>query len=131
MLSSALHLSESFRPYTLPHPTAALLLVPTVLLLVSTVVFAADALSERLGVAPRLRTAVCTLVAVIAWLTAAVWGHPEESLAMTFALYAMVAMLDRRWARCGWLFGVGIVLQPLVGLTLPLVHPRPLREVSD
>ncbi len=60
------------------------------------------------------------MVGVVAWPTAAVWGHAEDSLAVTFALYAMVAMLDRRWARMGWLFGFGIALQPLVGLMLPL-----------
>jgi hypothetical protein len=59
-------------------------------------------------------------VAVIAWPTAALWGHAEDALAMTFALYAMVAMLDRRWVAMGWLLGFGIVMQPLVALTLPL-----------
>ena len=120
LLSSALHLSESFMPYYLAHPTAALILEPITLLLASTVVFAADALAHRSGVGPRRRTALCVLVAVIAWPTAAVWGHPEESLAMTLALFAMIAFLDGRWARCGWLFGVGVVLQPLVALMLPV-----------
>ncbi len=130
MLSGSLHLSESFMPYTLQYPTAALLLVPIELVMVASVVFATDALAERLQLGTRRRAALCVLVAVIAWLTASVWGHPEESLAMTFALYAMIAMLDRKWVRCGWLFSVGIVLQPLVALTLPLfvaATPRGMR----
>jgi hypothetical protein len=120
MLSGALHLSESFMPYTLARPTAALVLEPVALLLAATVVFATDALADRIGVGPRPRSVLCVLVGVIAWLTAAVWGHPEESLAMTFAFYAMVAFLGGKWARCGWLFGAGVVLQPLVALMLPL-----------
>ncbi len=124
MLSGTLHLSESFLPYTLQHPTAALLLVPIELAMAASVVFATDALAERLQVGTSQRRALCVLVAVIAWLTASVWGHPEESLAMTFALYAMIAMLDRKWVRCGWLFGVGVVLQPLVALMLPLFVAR-------
>ncbi len=52
---------------------------------------------------------------------AAFWGHAEDALAMTFALYRMRAMLDGRWARCGWLLGFGIVFQPLVASMLPLI----------
>jgi hypothetical protein len=33
----------------------------------------------------------------------------------------MVAMLDKRWAAMGWLLGFGIVMQPLVGLMIPLL----------
>ncbi|MBF6555285.1 MAG: hypothetical protein IVW52_03825 [Acidimicrobiales bacterium] len=130
MLSGTLHLSESFMPYTVPYPTAALLLVPIELVMAASVVFATDALAESLQVGTRRRAALCVLVAVIAWLTASVWGHPEESLAMTFALYAMIAMLEGKWVRCGWLFSLGIVLQPLVALTLPLfiaATPRGMR----
>jgi hypothetical protein len=121
MLSGELHLTESFQPYTLQHPTAALLIVPITMVLAASVVFAADALAERLAVVAPHRAVTCTLVAVIAWLTTAVWGHPEESLAMAFALYAMIAIVDRKWARCGWLFGIAIVIQPLAALLLPVV----------
>jgi hypothetical protein len=48
------------------------------------------------------------------------WGHAEDVLAVTFALYALMALEDRRWSRCGWLLGFGIVMQPLVALLLPL-----------
>ena len=39
---------------------------------------------------------------------------------MTFALYAMRAMLRGRWMRTGWLFGFAVLLQPLIALTIPL-----------
>ena len=61
------------------------------------------------------------MVALIALPVAAVWGHAEDALAMTFAIYALIAMLDRKWSRCGWLIGFGIVMQPLVLLLLPLI----------
>jgi hypothetical protein len=115
-----LHMTESYSTFLIPHPTAALVLQPVELLLTATVIFAADALAERLGVSRRRRIWLCVAVAVIAWPTAALWGHAEDALAMTFALYAMVAMLDRRWVAMGWLLGFGIVMQPLVALTLPL-----------
>jgi hypothetical protein len=121
MLSGKLHLTESFPPFVLAHPTAGLILQPIELLLASTVVFASDALAERLSVPERRRIALCFVVAVVAWPTAAVWDHAEDVLAMTFTIYAMIAMFDRKWSKCGWLFGFGIVMQPLVLLLLPLL----------
>jgi len=115
-----LHLTESYAPYFLAHPSAALILQPIELLLASTVLFATDALAERLGVVERRRMWLCAVVVCVAWPTAAMWGHAEDSLAVTFALYAMVAMLNKRWAAMGWLFGLGIVMQPLVALMIPL-----------
>ena len=120
MIGDHFNLISSYGPFAIPRPSVALLLVPVELLLAVTVIFAADALAERMGVSSRRRIWMCLMVGVVAWPTAAVWGHAEDSLAVTFALYAMVAMLDRRWARMGWLFGFGIALQPLVGLMLPL-----------
>ena len=121
MLSGILHLTESYPPYFLTQPTAALLLQPAELLLASTVVFASDALAECLQVPKGRRVALCFSVGLIAWPTAAIWGHAEDSLAVALAMYALVAFLGRRWARCGWLLAVGIVMQPLVGLLLPLL----------
>jgi len=115
-----LHMTESYGPFMLAHPSVALVVMPIELLLASTVVFASDALAERLGVLKRRRMWLCVAVAVIAWPTAALWGHAEDSLAMTFALYAMVAMLDKKWTAMGWLLGLGIVMQPLVTLMIPL-----------
>ncbi len=121
MLTGFLHLSESDTQVLVAHPSAALVLQPVVLLLTSTVVFAVDALAQRIDVSMRQRLVLTTLVAIIAWPIASVWGHPEDALAMTFALYAMVNVLDGRWARCGWLLGVGILMQPLVAMLVPLV----------
>jgi hypothetical protein len=115
-----LHMSESFGPFVLTHPTAALVLEPVELLLSSTVIVASDALAERMGVFPRRRFWLCVVVAMVAWPTSALWGHAEDSFAVTFAMYAMSAMLDKKWARMGWLFGLGILMQPLVALMLPL-----------
>jgi hypothetical protein len=116
-----LHMTESYGPYFLAHPSVALVLQPIELVLASTVIFASDALAERLQVAKRRRIGLCVMVGVVAWPTAALWGHAEDALALTFALYAMVAMLDKRWAAMGWLLGFGIVVQPLVGLMIPLL----------
>ena len=82
--------------------------------------FASDALAEQLEVPAGRRISLCILIGIIAWPVAAIWGHAEDALAMTFAIYAMVAMLQKGWSKCGWLLGVAIVMQPLVALTIPL-----------
>ena len=120
VLSAKLHLSVSYG-FLLDRPTAALVLQPYEMLLASTVVFASDAVAERLGAGQRRRIWLCVLVAAIAWPTAAVWGHGEDALAMTFAIYAIAAVLDGKWTRCGWLLGFGVAVQPLVALLIPLV----------
>ena len=121
MLSGRLDLSESDTLMLLAHPSAALILQPVELLLDSVVVFAVDALAERLAV-PRLRRlALCIATGAIAWPIAAMWGHAEDSLAMAFLLYAVIALLDRRWNRCGWLLGIAVVFQPLAALAVPLI----------
>jgi hypothetical protein len=120
MLAGHLNMTETYGQWVLARPTAALVLMPIELLLCSTVIFAADALARSLDVARRRRIWLCVVVAIVAWPTAAVWGHAEDALAMTFAIYAMVAMRNEKWARMGWLLGFGIVMQPLVALLLPL-----------
>lgn len=120
-LVGQLHLTESFLPFFLPRPAAALIVMPVEILLASTVVFACDALADRLGVTAGRRGALGLAVACLAWPVAVVWGHAEDALAMTFACYALVALFDKRWTSVGWLLGVGILIQPLVALLLPLV----------
>jgi hypothetical protein len=121
ILSSSLHLTEEFPPFLVARPTAALLLQPVESLLTSTVVFATEALADRVGVGQARRRSLCVIVAVVAFPVGVVWGHAEDALAMTFAMYALIAMLDRKWSKCGWLLGFGIVMQPLVALMLPLM----------
>jgi hypothetical protein len=121
MLSSWLHLTESFEPYFLARPTAALLLQPIEVSLTCTVIFACDALAQCLNVSRRRRNALCVVVAVLALPVGAAWGHAEDALAMTFAIYSLLAMYQAKWKLSGWLMGFGIVMQPLVGLLLPLM----------
>jgi hypothetical protein len=121
MWSGSLHLTESYGPWVLNRPTAALILLPVELVLASTVIFASDALAGLLGVSKTHRRWLCVAVAVVAWPTAAVWGHAEDSLAVTFAICALMAMYNQKWTSMGWLMGFGIVMQPLVALLLPLI----------
>jgi hypothetical protein len=121
MLSGALHLSESFPPMVVAHPTAVFLVLPYEIILASTVLFAADALAEQLGVGSRRRLALCLLIGILVWPVVLVWGHAEDALTMTLALLGLRCVMQVRWTRAGWLFGFAIVVQPLVALAVPVL----------
>ena len=74
-VSQHLNLSSSFGRFMLQRPSVGLVLMPVELLLGSSVIFAADALAQKVGVAGRRRIWMCAAVAIVAWPVAAVWGH--------------------------------------------------------
>jgi hypothetical protein len=119
-VSYHLKLSESF-PYPVAHPTAWLILGPVEAALGASVLLPLDRLARRLGLATSQRVALCGAEAVVLFPVVAIWGHPEDPLAITFALYGFLAAFDGRWRSCGWWWGLALVTQPLVVLGLPLV----------
>ena len=120
ILADLLHLNAPIQSLLIPHPSAAPLLVPVVLLLASTVVVAADVLADELGVGKARRAVLSLLVGVMACAATIIWGHPEDALVMTFGCLAMVAVLRGNWRRAGWLFGIAVAFQPLIAVTIPL-----------
>ncbi|HZM54036.1 MAG TPA: hypothetical protein VFC03_03315 [Acidimicrobiales bacterium] len=124
MMSGALGLSESIVPVLLPHPTSWLILGPAMLALGSSCVVAFDAVAEELAVGRGLRIALCWMEAAVIFQVVTIWGHPEDTLALALALYAMLAAFRNRWSLAGWLWGAAIVIQPLVLLMFPLAFSR-------
>ena len=130
MLSDHLGLTESFGFWVVTRPSAALLVVPAELVLGSRPFLPAMPSLSAWAWTRDAGAALCVWVAVIAWPTVAVWGHAEDLLAVAFAMWAMIAVLDGSWSVAGWLFGFGIAFQPLVALLLPLfiaATPKGLR----
>jgi len=115
-----LGLSISF-PHALPHPTAWLVLGPYQAALGAIVLIPLDALAEELGLGYTSRTAASVSGAVVLWPVLAIWGHPEDALAMAFAVWGLLAAFRDRWTGAGWCWGCALVLQPLVVLMLPIV----------
>ena len=118
MVSGALGLGESIVPVLLAHPTSWLLLGPAMLALGSSCLVAFDAMAEDLGVGRRLRIVLCWMEAVVIFQVVAMWGHPEDMLALALALYALLGAFRARWSLAGWLWGAAIVIQPLVALAI-------------
>jgi len=120
-LSSHLHLSETAPGLPgPPKPTAWLLVGPSFLACATLPIFAADALARRLGTAVWARRALALGTGAAAWPTIAVWGHPEDVLALGLAMYAVVALLNRRLGAAGWLLGGALAMQLYAIALIPL-----------
>ena len=91
------------------------------LLLGCTALFACDALARRLQVSQSRRAILSFVEAVLLWNVTVLWGHPEDSVAVALAIYALIFALDGRFVGAGWLFGVAVAFQPLVLLMLPVL----------
>ena len=91
------------------------------LLLSCMALFSFDALAERLGVSRARRALLAVVEAVLLWNVIVNWGHPEDVIALSLALYALNFALDRRFVGAGWLFGAAVAFQPLVVLMLPVL----------
>jgi hypothetical protein len=127
MLQSGLHLSQSF-PWYLAKPTAWYILGPADMLCGAGILFPLDAVARRLGATRGQRIALTWLEAALVWPCVALWGHPEDPLALAFALAGLLAAHDRSWFRTGAFVGLAIVFQPLTLLVAPLAFayvPKP------
>jgi hypothetical protein len=128
LLVNHLGLSIGF-PVGITHPTAWLVLGPYEAGIGALVLIPLDALAEDLGIGRSARVAATIGEAVLLWPVVALWGHPEDSLAMAFALWGLTAALRDRWRAAGWLWGLALVMQPLVVLMVPVVFAlAPRRE---
>jgi hypothetical protein len=120
MLTGALNLPESVYPYFLAKPSSWIFLGSAVLLLGTTTIFAVNRLAVTLMVASRRRLVLCLLVTAPIWLVAVMWGHPEDCVALTLAIYALVRGFREQWRISGWLWGAAIAFQPFVLLMFPM-----------
>ena len=112
------------------HPTGWLVAGPLETLLSAIVLFAADALAERLGASLPKRFLLAAAEATALWNVTIRWGHPEDAVAVGLVLYAVLAIGDERPSRAAWLTGAAVAVQPLVLLAFPVlvlaVEPRRL-----
>jgi hypothetical protein len=120
-LCSALGFSESSPFLQLTKPEAWLLIGPFTFAMVGVALFSLNALARRLAVPNHFRYFLILVESVGLWSTVVIWGHPEDVVALGFATYALVFLLDRRWTGAGWLFGIAIAMQLYVIALVPIV----------
>ena len=121
-LTNALGMGADVYPaHVFAYPKAFLLLGPYEVLISAFALFACDALAERLGVDWRRRGVLALVEGVVLFNVSVFWGHPEDAVAIGFALYALIAALDGRFTQAGWLLGFAVAVQPLVVVALPIL----------
>jgi hypothetical protein len=112
------------------HPGTWLLAGPYEVAISAVVLFAADAIAERLGVTRPRRFLLAAASATALWSVTIRWGHPEDAVATGLLLYAILALSQARTSRAAWLAGAAVAVQPLVLLAFPVlvfvVGPRRL-----
>jgi hypothetical protein len=111
-------------------PGTWLLAGPYEVAISAVVLFAADAIAERLGVTRPRRFLLAAAGATALWSVTIRWGHPEDAVATGLLLYAILALSEARTSRAAWLAGAAVAVQPLVLLAIPVllavVGPRRL-----
>jgi len=120
-LGNALHLQVGPTYSLTTAPTAWALMGPWMLALSCTALFALDAAARRLGLSERRRIAFGVVEALLVLNTTAVWGHPEDSVAVGLVIFALLDADQGRLRRSGWLLGAAVAVQPLAILAVPAV----------
>lgn len=120
MINQHFSLADPY-PFYIAQPPALPLLITYVLLLSVVMLFAVDRALRSLDIRGGRRIAVLWITAVLLWPTVVMWGHPEEALCVSFILWALVAIRERRWVAVGWLMGFAVAFQPYALLLLPMV----------
>ena len=102
------------------HPAVWLVAGPYQMAISCVVLFATDALAERLAVTHWKRVLLCAASLGILWSPSPRWGHPEDAVALGLLLYAVLAQSKGKLGLAGWLTGCAICVQPLVLLAVPV-----------
>jgi hypothetical protein len=118
-LQNLFHLTESY-PVYLMKPTAWYVLGPVDMLCGGVLLFPLDAMARRLSLSFTRRGIATLLQVILIFPVVVYWGHPEDTLALAFALYGVLAGYDRRWLHSAGFFALAVVFQPLTLLILPI-----------
>lgn len=121
MISSRFGLVESAPVVFLFRPSTWLLLGPFILVTATVPLFAFDRLAHLLQVTRLRRTLLLAAAAVVLWPVTAIWGHPEDALALGLVTFSFVALLKGRMTLAGWLLGGAIAMQLFVVLLVPIM----------
>jgi hypothetical protein len=119
-LGGIFKLSESY-PIPLSRPSAWFILGPVNALCGGVLLFPLDRLARRLLVSYRRRVVLVWLEASLIFIIVVLWGHPEYTLALTFAICSLIATFDGKWVRVGIFMGLAILFQPFTALMVPVI----------
>jgi hypothetical protein len=95
--------------------------LPYIVVVSTSVLFAADRLARRLGASVGKRVVLALAGGVALWNVVPYWGHPEDCVAVALLLFGVDAAASGRTWRSAWLVGLGLAVQPLIVLAVPVL----------
>ena len=114
------YVSKTYNGYYLAGGTWYLVL-PIIAFLGMAPLLAIERLSRMVGsTLPARRLCVVLTAVALTWMSLW-WGHPDDALAVGLLLWAAGDAFGGRWNRSAWLLGLGLCVQPLVGLAIPIL----------
>jgi hypothetical protein len=118
-IQQAFHLTESYPVYLLK-PSAWYVLGPVDMLCGGILLFPLDAIARRLSLTNARRALATFFETVLIFPAVVYWGHPEDTLAVALALYALLKAYDRKWLHSAFFFALAVAFQPLILLIVPI-----------
>jgi hypothetical protein len=97
------------------------IVVPLLTLAAMAAIFPVDALARRLGIEAWRRWLLAIVSATGLWWVAVSWGHPDEAIAIGVIAGSLLFAIDGRADASAWCAGIGIAIQPLVLLAVPMI----------
>ena len=119
-LSQVLHLVPSTLIYPVPRPSQWLLIGPFSMASVAVALAGLDAVARTLGTSLLRRRILLVAEAAAVWPVVALWGHPEDIVALGLGAFALSRALQSRTVSAAWLLGGALSMQLYVVLLVPI-----------
>ena len=120
-LSQVLHLVPATTLLPLPRPSQWLLIGPVSMAMSAVTLVGLDAVARTVGTSLVRRRILLVAEAAAVWPVVALWGHPEDVLALGLGAFAFSRALEGRTVSAGWLLGAALAMQLYVVLVIPVL----------
>ena len=120
-LCAFLHLVPATTSVPLLRPSEWLLIGPVSMATSGVALAGLDALARVLDTSLARRRILLVLEAAAIWPVVAIWGHPEDVLALGFGALALSRALQGRTVSAGWLLGAALAMQLYAVLLVPIL----------
>ena len=120
-LSELLHLVPATTLVPILRPSEWLLIGPVSMATSGVALGGLDALARTLGTSLVRRRILLVAEAAAVWPVVALWGHPEDVLALGLGALALSRAIEGRTVSAGWLLGAALAMQLYVVLLVPVL----------
>lgn len=119
-LSQVLHLVPATVIFPVPRPSQWLLIGPVSMATSAVALAGLDAVARTLGTSLVRRRVLLVAEAAAIWPVVALWGHPEDVIALGLGALALSRAIRGRAVSAAWLLGGALAMQLYVVLLVPI-----------